>query len=302
MLFGIVNEPVVTLYESASAAKMTQDGLVSTIVDEGLYGMLFAAVGVPEQGFVPVRTFYGYTGYVKAEGLLWTGEQEAMEWEHSHLMVVGGSCVDVMNIPKSQGVRLISLYRGSIIRVLEMESETESSAAGWWKVGLADGRTGYMRWEFLWEKEFSQAGVWTGMPVQKPVREPAFRQNVVEYALTYMGVQYRWGGRSAAGIDCSGYTSACYMLGGILIYRDARMVEGYPVHEIPMEQKRPGDLLYFPGHIALYVGDGRYLHSTGKAGESGVRMNSLKPGEPGYREDLADSLYAVGSIFPLKKN
>lgn len=293
MMFGIVNRPVVTLYQNPRDVRMTLDGLVSTVGDEGLYGMVFAAVGAPEQDFVPVRTFYGYTGYVKAKELLWVQEQEAQEWEHSHLMAVGGSCVDVMNIPKVQGVRLLSLYRGSIIRVLEAESPRD----GWSKVGLADGGIGYMRREFLWEKEFSQAGAWTKTLVQKPVTEAVFRRKVVEYALTYLGVQYRWGGRSAAGIDCSGYTSVCYMLGGILIYRDARIVEGYPVRNIPIEQKKPGDLLYFPGHIALYVGDGSYLHSTGRAGESGVRMNSLTQGKPDYRKDLAESLYAVGSIF-----
>ena len=38
-----------------------------------------------------------------------------------------------------------------------------------------------------------------------------------------------------------------------------------------------GDLLYFPGHIAMYIGDGKYIHSTGKAGSGGVVINSLNP-------------------------
>ena len=123
------------------------------------------------------------------------------------------------------------------------------------------------------------------------------RKRRVDQALTYLGVQYRWGGRSTAGIDCSGLTSACYMLCGILTYRDAKIVEGFPVHEIPKEEMKQGDLLYFPGHIAMVLGDGKYIHSTGKVGSGGVVINSLNPVDVDYRQDLADSLYAVGSIF-----
>ena len=82
-----------------------------------------------------------------------------------------------------------------------------------------------------------------------------------------------------------------------LIYRDARLVEGWPMHEIPKEQVRRGDALYFPGHIALYLGEGRYIHSTGAAGSGGVVLNSLDPADPLYREDLVKCLNAVGSIF-----
>ena len=84
---------------------------------------------------------------------------------------------------------------------------------------------------------------------------------------------------------------------GVLIYRDAKLVEGWPMHKIPLEQAKRGDALYFPGHIALYLGEGRYIHSTGAAASGGVVINSLEPDDPLYREDLVKCLYAVGSIF-----
>lgn len=292
-MFGIVKKPVIPVYQSRCTQKVTRNGMISAIADEGLHGMIFAATGGAEEGFVPVKTYYGYAGYVKAEDFFWVGELDVKEWENSDLMVVSGFCVDVMSIPKSQGVCLASLYRGSIIRVLERKLP----AAGWARVCLADGQVGYMRSEHLWNKEFSQAGAWSLELPQKVVTEKEFRSQVVDYALTYLGSQYRWGGRSTAGLDCSGYISTCYMLGGILIYRDAQIVEGYPVRRIPEGEVRIGDLLYFPGHIALFAGEGKYLHSTGMDGCSGVMMNSLKSGDIGYRSDLADSLYAVGSIF-----
>ena len=91
--------------------------------------------------------------------------------------------------------------------------------------------------------------------------------------------------------------SSAYMQCGVLIYRDAKLVEGWPMHKIPLEQAKRGDALYFPGHIALYLGEGRYIHSTGAARSGGVVLNSLDPAAPLYREDLVKSLYAVGSLF-----
>ena len=124
-----------------------------------------------------------------------------------------------------------------------------------------------------------------------------FRMGLCEVAKKYLGTQYRWGGRSGAGIDCSGLVSTAYRRCGIHIYRDAKIVEGWPMRQITLEEAKPGDALYFPGHIALYLGNGSYIHSTARAGSNGVVINSLNPEDPDYREDLVKSLYAVGTIF-----
>ena len=105
--------------------------------------------------------------------------------------------------------------------------------------------------------------------------EEAFRAAVCEQAKKYMGTEYRWGGKSGRGIDCSGLVSSAYMQCGVLIYRDAKIIEGWPMHEVAFENKKPGDALFFPGHVALYLGEGRYIHSTGAAVSGGVVINSL---------------------------
>jgi cell wall-associated NlpC family hydrolase len=127
--------------------------------------------------------------------------------------------------------------------------------------------------------------------------EEAFRAAVCEQAKKYMDTEYRWGGKSGRGIDCSGLVSSAYMQCGVLIYRDAKIIEGWPMHEVAFENKKPGDALFFPGHVALYLGEGRYIHSTGAAVSGGVVINSLESSDPLYREDLVKCLYAVGSIF-----
>ena len=47
----------------------------------------------------------------------------------------------------------------------------------------------------------------------------------------------------------------------------------------------------------MYLGDGLYIHSTGRIGSGGVVYNSLNPDSPIYRQDLVDCMKAVGSIF-----
>jgi len=151
---------------------------------------------------------------------------------------------------------------------------------------LPDGREGYTKESYL--------GTWYA---GHSFSETEFRQRVCDTALTYLGAHYRWGGKSPLGIDCSGLAFMSYWLNGVAIYRDAHIRPDFPVHEIPRSEMKQGDLLFFPGHVAIYLGDGRYVHSTGKSGSDGVVLNSLNPADPDYREDLDKGMTAVGSIF-----
>ena len=348
MKYGIIKKSTATVWGVPSETEIVEGQERSAIADEALYGMGLSVVGEAENGYYPVRTHYGYEGYVREDDVRIVTLEEMQAWEASRLMIVSGICVDVTSIPKVQGILLESLFRGALLKVLEFDSGAEADdgrnvgekssaavqtdckkdpekswpvegAAGWARVELVDGRIGYIRNQYLMEKKFSQAGLWEeklpqsflkrresalsedrkeGSLLQSSERlEAEFRDAVVRTAMTYLGVQYRWGGKSTAGIDCSGLTSMSYMLNGVLTYRDAQIKPEFPVHEIPREQMKKGDLMYFPGHIALYIGDQRYIHSTGRIGSGGVVINSMNPLDPDYREDLVKCMYAAGSIF-----
>lgn len=329
MKFAMFARPVVTIYDLPETTKESDAGVVSTIGDEGLYGQVCQVCtepgGVTADGITlpetmaEVVTFYGYHGYVFASELYFCGEKELRGYLSAEL-VLAGRATDVLTLPKVQGVRLAELERGAVLRRLP-DPEAEAHT-GWAKVGLVDGCSGYVRDVALEPVRFSMTVVFTqeagrtfdealakaeGCKPEELVSraidrwfggsEEAFRNALAEQAKKYLGTEYRWGGKSGRGIDCSGLVSSAYMQCGVLIYRDAKLVEGWPMHKIPLEQAKRGDALYFPGHIALYLGEGRYIHSTGAARSGGVVLNSLDLADPLYREDLVKSLYAVGSLF-----
>lgn len=121
----------------------------------------------------------------------------------------------------------------------------------------------------------------------EPEERADLRRFLCDDALSYLGAPYRWGGRTPDGIDCSGLCFTVYFMNGLPLWRDAFADKRY-VHEIDKSDLLPGDLIYFKGHMALYIGDGEYVHSSATAG--GVTVNSLRPGSVIYREDLAEHI------------
>lgn len=331
MQYAIFARPVVTIYDLPQTTKQSEAGLVSTIGDEGLYGQAcqvrtapggVTAEGVPLSPEVAeVVTFYGYHGFVRRDALKFVQEDTLRDYLPQPLVLVGRA-TDVLSLPKVQGVRMLELERGGVLRRQHETAEEAEAHKGWAKVLLTDGRTGYVRDVALEPVRYEMTAVFSqreGLAFNDALAEAltttaerlvpdavarwyggsedAFRAAVCAQAKKYRGTEYRWGGKSGRGIDCSGLVSSAYMQCGVLIYRDAKIVEGWPMHEVAFEDKKPGDALFFPGHVALYLGEGRYIHSTGAAVSGGVVINSLEPEDPLYRDDLVKSLYAVGSVF-----
>ena len=91
--------------------------------------------------------------------------------------------------------------------------------------------------------------------------------DAVAIGSNYLGTPYAWGGGAPGGFDCSGFVSYVYAQMGIsLPHQSGDILNSGTV--ISASEARPGDILWWPGHVGIYAGDGQVLHSTPGPGVS----------------------------------
>jgi len=125
------------------------------------------------------------------------------------------------------------------------------------------------------------------------------RLRVIEAAGKYEDVPYRHGGITSAGLDCSGFV--------VLSFRDAlgvtlpRTTTGLYTwtERVPLENAQPGDLLFFRTgtnrnitHVAIYLGNRRFIHSASAGAKTGVIYSSLD------EQYWAGTFAGAGRAFP----
>lgn len=102
----------------------------------------------------------------------------------------------------------------------------------------------------------------------------ARRKAIVSYALQWVGNKYVYGGTSLTnGIDCSGFTMRVMEHFGIKLDRTS---DDQAHNGKSTSKPKPGDIVCYYGHVAIYIGDGKIVHASNSAAypRGGIKISN----------------------------
>ncbi len=220
-----------------------------------------------QRGWFYVQSPDNYLGWMSTGLLEQMDPQGFQRWQDSEKVIVTDFHGTVYEETSTQSLPVSDVSIGNRLRFSGVDGE-------WKSVGLPDGRTGYIRSDFVEPYDtWRQSRELTG-------------KNIAQTAKMFIGVPYLWGGTSAKGFDCSGLTKMVFWLNGKDLNRDAsqQILMGEHVDHGPnFENLETGDLIFFGRaatsdsperivHVGIYLGDREFIHASYL-----VRINSLDP-------------------------
>lgn len=216
-----------------------------------------------------IQTPDNYLGYITNNSLTFMTSSEMDAWKKSRRLVVTQREINVYAEAKEDEMKIVSdLLLGNIVTYKDTKKK-------YYKIALPDGREGFVKKsdvEFLdeWSRQdFSD----------KLLEKNAFKM---------MGRPYLWGGMSSKTMDCSGFVKTLYFANGIILPRDAsqQALTGENLdHNNWKTEAKKGDLIFIGTksgkvtHVAMYLENGKYIHSSGR-----VKVNSMDKESEDYHE------------------
>ena len=141
--------------------------------------------------------------------------------------------ITVYAAPSDSAASLRTLRQGKVARLNDVTED-----GNWYQITFS-GTTGYVRADGCQTVQYSD---YAGTSAVKSARE-----DLVDYAKSFLGTRYVWGGASPSGFDCSGFTMST-------------------------AERLAGDLVFFSygggdiSHVGIYLGGGAFIHATSNGG------------------------------------
>jgi len=165
---------------------------------------------------------------------------------------------------KAELARLAELERQR--KAAEEQARKESIAAS--KAAAAKKRTTQSSTQATQSRTTGEAGSGAGSVSSS-------RWSLVDYAQSWVGVTpYVWGGTSLEnGADCSGFVQTIFKKWGIYLSHSSSDMH-YAGRAVSAEEMRPGDLVLYSGHVAIYIGDGLVVHASSANSSPNTKISS----------------------------
>lgn len=188
----------------------------------------------------------------------------------------GGDALRVRQGPGTSYGILCNVYDGDRFPIT-------GKTNGWYQI-LCNGRTGYVSADFILVQDKGEVstpggGDSSGNGSNGSGPTDPLAQQIVDFALQYVGYPYVYGTAGPDTFDCSGFTSYVYAHFGYTLNRSSRDQVSNGV-AVTKDQLQPGDLVFFstngsyPTHVGLYIGDGNIVHAS--TPQDGVKISSLE--------------------------
>jgi gamma-D-glutamyl-L-lysine dipeptidyl-peptidase len=230
-----------------------------------------------ESGWLLVQTAYRYLGWVENLMVSRVSPEERTAWNASSLARFARP-TGIVWAERDESQPVSDIVLGCVVKAAQSDEIMT-------RVELPDGRKGYVPADSL-------------LSLQQASRTPA-TDSLISLALRLHGIPYLWGGNSAKGFDCSGFTQTVFRMHDLELPRDAdqqsrvgRLIEPNP----DFSNLVPGDLLFFGEdritHVAISLGGARYIHAS-----VDVNISSLKEGDPGYDHGRKERFRHVRRVF-----
>jgi cell wall-associated NlpC family hydrolase len=201
-------------------------------------------------GYIPSQK--GYRGWIRKDHISFSSENSSLKDK---------TFVQVRNAKARITFRdgsFLNVYAGTRLPLLNKDNKR-------YEVVVPDGSTGYLPLEAAWIEN-------------ERIGKEVTAKDILQ-ASKFHGSDYKWGGITTGGMDCSGFVYTAFRLNGIYLKRDSYLQaeEGL---DVPIDELRAGDLVFFKSekanritHVGIYIGDGNFIHSS--RGKKGVAVSSL---------------------------
>jgi len=177
---------------------------------------------------------------------------------------VTGNGVNIRTGPGTDFNVIYGLNKGAAVDLL-------GKYDNWYKIKLSNGVIGWMCADYI-----------SNEPPEVSRGEEIANQ-IIDFAMQYMGVRYAYGGSTPSGFDCSGFTRYVYGNCGISIPRVAADQAKSGVY-VDKSALMRGDLVFFDtnggrsyiNHVGIYIGNGQFIHASSGSGQ--VVISTLMSG------------------------